>query len=63
MHNIRLLLYDIVTVTLLFSHFSMKCIGYYTMCIGAHRIWLRNCTNTVRIVASTLRTETVNKSF
>ena len=29
-------MYDIVTVTLRFSHgFSTKCIGYYTKCIGA----------------------------
>ena len=32
----RLLFYDIITVTLQFSHgFSTKCIGYNTNCIGA----------------------------
>ena len=55
MYYIMLLLYDIVIVTLRFSHgFSTKSIGYSTMCIGAHRVWLRNCTNTVRIVINTL---------
>ena len=53
--------YDIVIVTLWFSHsFSTKCIGYNTMCIGAHRIWLLNCTSTVPIVTNTGRRETVN---
>ena len=39
MYYNRLLLYDIVTVTLQFRHgFSTKCIGDYTMCMCAHRI-------------------------
>ena len=49
MYYIGLLLYDSIIVTLQFNHgFSTKCIGYYTMYTGAYRIWLRNCTNTVR---------------
>ena len=63
MYYIRQLLYDSISVTLRCSHgFSTKCIGYYTMCIADHGIWLRNCTNTVRIVANTLRRETVTNS-
>ena len=62
MYYIRLLLYDIVTVTLRFSHgFSTKSFGYNTMCIGAHRIWVRNCTNTAHIVTNTLCIETETK--
>ena len=50
MYHIKLLFYDIVFVTLQFSRsFCTKYIGYNTMRIGVHRIWLRNCTNTVRI--------------
>ena len=63
MYYIRLLLYDSVIVTLQFSHgFSMKCIGYYTNCIGA--VMQSNLTgiNTHRIVTNTLRKETVTKS-
>ena len=38
-YYIRMLLYDIVIVTLRFSHcFHTKCIGYYVICIGTHRI-------------------------
>ena len=60
MYYIWLLLYDIVIVTLQFSHgFSMKSIGNDTMCIGAHQIWLYNCTNTVCIVTNTIPKETV----
>ena len=32
------------------------------LCIGANRIWLRNCTNTACIVATVLHRETVTKS-
>ena len=63
MYYIRLLLYDIVIVTLRLSHgFSTKCIGYHTMCIGVHWIWLRKCTNAVRILTNTLCRETATKS-
>ena len=43
-YYIRLLFYNIFHITLRFSQrFPTKCIGYNTMCIGTHRIWLRNC--------------------
>ena len=39
MYYIRLLLYDIVSVTARFSQgFSTKCIGCNTICISIHRI-------------------------
>ena len=58
MYYIRLLLYDIVTVTLRFSHgLSMKSIGYNTMCTGSHLIWLHNCINTAHNVNNTLYRE------
>ena len=57
MYYIRVLLYDTVIVTVWFSH------GFSTMCICIHLIWLRNYTNTVRIVTNTLQRETVTKSY
>ena len=43
-YYIRMLLYDIVIVTVRLSHgFSTKCIGYYTMCI--HYYCIRSCVS------------------
>ena len=73
MSYIRLLCYDIVTVsvTLQFRQgFSTKCIGYNEMCIGAHWIWQPQlhpynsyCISTICIVTNTLCRETVTKSL
>ena len=57
MYYIRVLLYDTVIVTVWFSH------GFSTMCICVHRIWLRNYTNTVRILTNTLHRGTMTKSY
>ena len=48
----RLLVYDIVNVSLWFIYdVTTKCIGYnYTICIGAHRLCLRNYTHTLEFV-------------
>ena len=63
MYYISLLFSDIINVTLPFSHgFSTKCIGYNTICIGAHQIWMFNSINTVGITTNTLCRETVIKS-
>ena len=49
MYCIRPFLYDIINVSLRFRQcYFMQCIGYIANCIGAHLIWLRNGTNTVR---------------
>ena len=59
-----LLLYNIVNVTVRFSHsFSSKCIGYNMMhWLQAHGLWLHYYTNTVGIVTSALHRETMTKS-
>ena len=63
MYYIRPLISDIVNDILQFSHsFSAKGIGYSVLCIGAHWIWLRNCTNTVHIFTNILQRETMTKS-
>ena len=60
---IRLLLYDIITVTLRISHsFSLKCISYNTKCIDAVMQSNLMGTDVHRFVTNSLRRETMTKS-
>ena len=62
-HNNRSFLCDIINVYLRFSQrYYTKRTGYNTNCIGAYLIWLRNGTNTVRIVTNTFRKVTLTNS-